>query len=364
MQPLQRCIVKEHSADMKGFCKKNLKMLPFLAFVIIVPVLHLLVVAIDKPFYLTQLTMAAYYALLVIGLSMVLGYAGQISLGHSAFFAMAGYTSAIMVSNDLSKAIPPQLIEKLLQFGIIVAGIEKGSFCFAPWFAAAVAIAITAIIAFLIGLPVLRLHGHYLAMATLAFGLIVYRIVLSSRICGEADGIYGIVPFNLPFGLVICGDSKFKVQNYYVAFTILFFGILLLYNLVNSSTGRLLRAIASNETAAAASGVDVAKVKLKAFVLSAIYAAVAGIMLTHYHGGIGPSEASIMKSVRYLTLVALGGMINLWGALISAIVMEFLSLRGCFVSLDEAVFGILLVVIMMVAPNGILSIRMYLRKNK
>ncbi len=341
--------------------------MPYILFVISVPLLHLVIIAINKPFYLTQLTMAAYYGLLVIGLSMVLGYAGQISLGHAAFFAMAGYTSAIMVSHNFAEVLPNALAKIFIKLGIATCTITENTITalsFTPWFAAITAILITALTAFLIGLPVLKLRGHYLAMATLAFGLIVYRLVLSSKICGEADGIYGVAAFKLPFGIAISGVGNFKVQNYYMAFFILLCGMFLLSNLVNSSAGRLLKAIAGNETAAAACGIDVANIKLKAFVLSAIYAAVAGIMLTHYHGGIGPSEASIMKSVRYLTLVALGGMMNLWGAMISTIVMEFLSLRGVFGSLDEAVFGGLLVIIMMLAPNGVLSIRMLLKRDK
>jgi branched-chain amino acid transport system permease protein len=101
-------------------------------------------------------------------------------------------------------------------------------------------------------------------------------------------------------------------------------------------------------------GVDTAGYKLSLFVISAIIASVAGIFLTHYNGGIGPSEASIMKSVRYVAIVAVGGMANLWGVILASVVLNFLSLRGYFGSYDAAVFGVILVVMMLFAPQGIL----------
>ncbi len=117
--------------------------------------------------------------------------------------------------------------------------------------------------------------------------------------------------------------------------------------------GRALRSIHGNEDAANATGVDTAKYKLHIFVLSAAFSAVAGVFLTHYNGGIGPSEASVMKSIRYVAIVAVGGMANLWGALTMGTALNFFSLRGLFSSFDDAVFGAILIVIMLFAPEGI-----------
>ena len=102
-------------------------------------------------------------------------------------------------------------------------------------------------------------------------------------------------------------------------------------------------------------GVDTARYKLAIFILSAVYAAVGGVLLTHFNGGIGPSEASIMKSVRYVAIVAVGGMANLWGALIMGVLLNFLSLRGYFGSYDDAFFGVILIVIMLFFPDGLLT---------
>jgi branched-chain amino acid transport system permease protein len=207
-----------------------------------------------------------------------------------------------------------------------------------------------------LGIPVLKLKGHYLAMATLGFGIIIYRVVLASEYFGEADGISEVPPFHLFPGLTVSGDFAAREENYYIAWGLLISGMLLLRNLIDSRVGRALRSIHGSQEAAESVGVDTARYKLRVFVISAVFAALAGVFLTHYNGGIGPSEASVMKSVRYVAIVAVGGMAHLWGALSMGIILNFLSLRGVFGSYDDAVFGLILIVIMLFAPNGILSL--------
>ena len=108
------------------------------------------------------------------------------------------------------------------------------------------------------------------------------------------------------------------------------------------------------EDAATASGIDTQSAKLKMFVLSAVLAALGGVFLTHFNGGVGPSEASIMKSVRMVSIVAIGGMANLWGSLVMGVLLNVLSLRGTFGSYDDAVFGCILLGIMLFSPQGLL----------
>jgi branched-chain amino acid transport system permease protein len=154
----------------------------------------------------------------------------------------------------------------------------------------------------------------------------------------------------------VSGDSAGRTQNYYIAWGTLVLGLFLLLNLMQSRVGRALRAIHGSEEAACAMGVNIARFKLQTFVLSAVFAAVAGVLLTHYNGGIGPSEAGVMKSVRYVAIVAVGGMAHLWGAMSMGVLLNFLSLRGVFGTYDDAVFGLILIVIMLFAPDGILSL--------
>ena len=223
-----------------------------------------------------------------------------------------------------------------------------------PWLACVVAILLAVAIAYLVGGPVLKLKGHYLAMATLGFGIIVYRMVLGTGFLGAADGISDVPGFPLPAGLVITGNASSRISNYYLAWGLVILGMVLLLNLIHSRVGRALAAVHGAEDAAGAMGIPTARYKLNTFVLSAVFAALAGVLLTHYNGGIGPSEAGVMKSVRYVAIVAIGGMANLWGALSMSLVLNYLSLRGYFGTYDDAVFGVILILIMLFAPDGLL----------
>jgi branched-chain amino acid transport system permease protein len=313
-------------------------------------------------FYLTQLTMAAYYSLVIIGLCLLMGYAGQISLGHAGFFAIGGYLSALLTTYDLAPHGDKALTGVLSKAGLLVKrqDLYGGEILHLhPWPACIVAVGAAVLIAWVIAGPVLRLKGHYLAMATLGFGVIVFRVVLGTAIFGEADGISEVPAFALLPGLEVSGRISARVSNYYIAWVLVIAGMWTQLNLVDSRVGRALKSIHGAEDAARAVGVDTARFKLKTFVLSAAFAAVAGVLLTHYNGGIGPSEASVMKSVRYVALVAVGGMANLWGALVMGSVLNFLSLRGYFGSMDDAVFGGILILIMLFAPEGLVGLHFF-----
>ena len=332
--------------------------------------IHLLTVVTGTQFYLTQLTMSAYYGLVVIGLGVLMGYAGQISIGHAGFFAIGGYLAAALTTRNLSGLEQVLPLARLESLGLLHHGQDLYGdvlLTVSPWAAALCAVSAAALIALAIGIPVLKLKGHYLAMATLGFGTIIYRLLLASPYFGEADGISEVPGFTLlpavgGLGpLVVSGSPALRVMNYYLAWGVLLVGMLLLLNLIRSRAGRALRALHSSEEAAEAAGVDPARAKLRVFVLSAVYAAVAGVLLTHYNGGIGPSEAAVMKSVRYVALVAVGGMTNLWGTLLMGAGLTFLSLRGVFGTYDDAVFGLILIAVMLFAPEGILSLRRILR---
>lgn len=308
-------------------------------------------------FYLTQLTMSAYYSLVVIGLCVLMGYCGQISLGHAGFFAIGGYLAAAMTTYNLAPLRGQALLSMLDRLGLLVTRKDLYGATllnFHPWFACILAVTAAVLIAFAIGGPVLKLKGHYLAMATLGFGIIIYRIALASAYFGEADGISEVPGFKLLPGLVVSGDFGTRVQNYYIAWGLLVIGMVLLLNLINSRVGRALRSIHSSEEAANAMGVNASRYKLYIFVLSGAFAAIAGVFLTHYNGGIGPTEAGVMKSVRYVAIVAVGGMANLWGALTMGVLLNFLSMRGVFGSYDDAVFGVILILIMLFAPQGVM----------
>jgi branched-chain amino acid transport system permease protein len=312
-----------------------------------------------KPFFLTQLTMSAYYTLVAVGLSILMGFAGQISLGHAAFFAIGGYASGWLTTNDLTPLRGTGLVGLLERAHLLVARADLyggQTLTVHPWAAFAVAVALALAVAFAIGIPVLKLKGHYLAMATLGFGTIVYSVVLGTARFGAADGLTSVPPFPLPGGFSVSGARADRVSNFYVAWGLVALAMLLLVNLVESRVGRALRAIHGAEDAAGSMGVDVARFKLRTFVLSAVLAAVGGSFLTHFNGGIGPGEAAVMKSVRYVAIVAVGGMGSLWGTVATSLALNFLSLRGYFGTLDDAVFGLVLLTVMLFSPDGILRL--------
>lgn len=332
------------------------KYLQLFGFTTLIVVIQLLTHVTDSAYYLTQLTMTAYYTLLVIGLCMLVGYAGQISLGHAGFFAIGGYLSAFLTTHNLSSAKGHPLVELLSKLHILVVrnDLYGGQLLvFHPWPACIIAVCSALIVAYAVGGPVLKLKGHYLAMATLGFGVIIYRIVLGTTALGAADGISDVPGFPLMTGIEIAGKGSGKIVNYYLAWGFVVAGMILLLNLIGSRVGRALSAIHGAEDAAQSMGIPTAAFKLRVFVLSAGFAALAGVLLTHYNGGIGPSEASVMKSVRYVAIVAIGGMTNLWGALSMSLILNYLSLRGSFGTYDDAVFGVILILIMLFAPEGL-----------
>lgn len=313
---------------------------------------------LGKGFLLTQLTMSAYYVLVAVGLCMVMGYAGQISMGQAGFFAIGGYTTASLTTINFAEKTDSVLFKVLDSLGLLISKetlYGDMHIYLNPWITLLVVVIVAGSAAYILGVPVLKLKGHYLAMATMGFGIIIYRIVLGSKVFGEADGISNVPSFPLLPGLEVSGNFQNRISNYYIAWTLVVLAMILLINLINSRVGRALRSLHGGEDAADAMGVDTSRYKVKVFVLGAIFAAVAGFFMTHYNGGIGPSEAGVLKSVRYVSIVAVGGMANLWGALIMGLVLNFLSLRGVFGHLDDAVFGIVLVLIMMFMPEGFIS---------
>lgn len=326
---------------------------PVIGFAAAVPLVHFAMRAAGTEYCLTQLTMAAYYAIVVTGLGLLMGYAGQVSLGHGAFFALGGYTTAVLTTHDFSKW--QAQLAWLRDAHVMVARPDlygNQIFTVTPWAAFLAAMAVAVAAGCLIGYPALRLRGHYLAMATLGFGLIVAKLLAANSFMGAADGINGVPEWRLAPGLVVSGKSAARVENYYLAFALLLAVLVLLRNTVLSRVGRALKAIHDGEKAADAMGINTAAYKLKVFLLSAALAAAAGVFFTHYTAGIGPSEAGALKSLRYVSLAAAGGMSNLWGVAGVSVALNYFSLRGWFGSYDNAVFGALLILIISLAPAG------------
>ena len=332
--------------------------LPVGVFILVMILLQLFFLITGTDYFLKEVTQAMYYTLVVVGLCLLMGYAGQISMGHAGFFAIGGYTTAVLTTNNLLDKANFPIVIFLKSLGLVIERQDlygQDLLVFSPWAAFILAILITVLVSYIIGSAVIRLKGHYLAMATLGFGIIIFTIISAAKIFGQHDPITKVPPFKLFFGLEINGRLPFRVMNYYLACFFLAFAAVLVINLINSRIGRAFKSIHGNEGAANSLGIDTAKHKLSAFMLSAVFAAVAGVFMTHYNAAIGPSEVSITKSIRYVAIVAVGGMSNIWGTVSMGILLNFLSLRGFFGKYDDLIFGIILIAVMVFAPEGLLQ---------
>jgi len=275
---------------------------------------------------------AGIYCLITIGLSLLMGYAGQISLGHAAFFGIGAYVSAILTT----------------RYGLN------------PWLCMALGVVVTSIVAFLVGAPSLKLKGHYLAMATLAFGIIVF-IIFNEEIewTGGPDGMTGIP------GLSVFGYSLNKVERYYYfVWTAVLLVFIFTVNIIQSFSGRALRAIHSSETAAMAMGVNVSGYKIVVFTYSAALASLAGSLYAHYLNFINPSTFDIFFGIKLLIMIALGGMHYIWGAVIGAVLITFLSYEWLhyFDEFEILAYGAILLITTVFLPQGLAGVPDIIKK--
>ena len=276
--------------------------------------------------YTDIMVFAGIYCLITIGLSLLMGYAGQISIGHAAFFGIGAYVSAILT----------------VRYGLN------------PWLCMFIGMIVAAVVAILVGAPSLKLKGHYLAMATLAFGIIIY-IIFNEEIewTGGPDGMSGIPGLSL-FGFEF--DSA--VSYFYLVWGFVFVAFIFTINIIQSGAGRALRAIHSSEPAASAMGVDISRFKIIVFVYSAILASLAGSLYAHYLNFINPSTFDLFFSIKLLIMIALGGMHNIWGAIIGACLITFMSYEWLhyFEELEVIVYGAILLIITIFFPNGLVGV--------
>ncbi len=273
-------------------------------------------------YLVTVLSFALIYAIFVTGLNVFMGYAGQVSFGQNAFAAISGYTSAVLTT---AYAFPP-----LAAFAIGLIGA----------FACALAI----------GFPTLRLKGHYLAMATLATGLIVYEIAVQWQAVTQGYmGISGIPPLGIGSWQVASEKANLIMLAIVTALAILAAAAIR-----HSRLGRAMVAVSGSEDAARTLGVNVARYKLIAFLISACYAAVAGSLFVHVVGFVSPEVFGLHMVVLAFTMLYVGGIGTMAGPLIGAIVISLLPevFRG-FKDYQDLAYGAVLIVLLIYAPRGL-----------
>jgi len=260
-----------------------------------------------------------------LGLNLIYGFTGQFSLGHAAFFGIGAYTSAFIIKTaHFNNTF-------LLIIGLIAGGIFAG------------------VIAFLIGLPILRLRSDYLGIATLGFGIIM-KVIFDNAdavfpVLGGSRGMVGIP----------------QMTNFAWVYLLVFFAVIILRNLINSAPGRALISVREDEIASESVGVNTTKYKILGFVIGSIFAGVAGGLYAHLYAFLHPQNFDFLKSIDVLLIVVLGGMASISGTIIAAVVWVLI-LEGLRVVLPEAIldwrlviYPLLLILIMIFRPGGIFS---------
>jgi len=288
---------------------------------------------------LTVLNIIGLYTIITLGL-ILLGSSGQVSLGQAAFYGLGAYGSALL-SRDLG---------------------------WSPWVTMPVAIIATAGVAYVVGLPTLRLAETFFVLATLGFGIIVNVLMVQLvPVTGGATGLRDIPGLQIA-GMALATDRAF----YYLIWGLALAALLLARNITSHRTGRALRAILGSEVGAAALGVEVSRYKMQVFVASAAYAALAGGLYAHYIRFISPSPFSLYASLFFLIMAVVGGLTSIWGGLLGAAVITLLDqvLRAEVPRVfprvggeyQTAIYGILLVLIMIFFPSGIVRGALDLRR--
>jgi len=289
--------------------------------VILIALVLVLPLVFPSAYYYRVAALVYIFALAVVGLNLLMGFAGQVSLGHAGFVGIGAYAVAVLPTH----------------FGV------------PSWVSVFAGAAVSGLIAFAVGRPILRLRGHYLAVATLGLGLLV-AIVLTNEAAwtGGPDGMS--VPDLTLFGW----RARGSVNWYWISAVTFVVGFWLARNLMDSPTGRALQAIHDSEVAASVLGVDVAAKKLAIFTISAVYASVAGSLLALFNGLATPDMAGFLRSIELVAMVVLGGMGSVVGSLVGAAVLVVLPQALTFFhEYEQALLGLIVVVFMIFLRHGI-----------
>lgn len=269
----------------------------------------------------TVMAIGGIFAIVAIGLNLLVGYAGKISFGHNGFMALGAYTSGILTVN----------------------------YGWSPLLALIAATVGTGLVAFVIGAPILRVRGHYLAMITLAFAQVI--ILVSTRwteVTGGLTGIPGVPDFDL-FGYAF--DTKVKM--YYLIWFLAIALFLLSFRIVDSRFGRALRALGAHEAAAGSLGVNVVRCRIQIFVLSAVFAALAGSLYAHFLNYVNGTFFDLGVMVQLMAILVVGGIGTLWGPVVGAVLLIWVSQNlGGYAEYSQLIFGLLYGGALLFLPRG------------
>ena len=294
---------------------------PYRGLYIVIAILLVLPFVLPNSFYLDLAVRMAINAVIVLGLNLLIGFAGQISLGHAGFLGIGAYASAVLPTH----------------------------FGWHPLLAMAAGAVVTGLLAALVARPIFKLKGHYLAMATLGLGIII-NIALRN----EAQWTGGPDGMPVPAMGLLGFDLTTDKQWYWVVALLLSVSVWTSLNLINSPFGRALRALHGSEVASQVVGVDVVRYKVAIFVLSAVFASLMGSVTAHYVGFVSPNFADFFHSIELVTMVVIGGMASVYGSLVGAVLLTALpQALATFEGWETVVFGSMLMGCMIFLPKGL-----------
>jgi len=302
-----------------------------IALVVFAVLLALMPLAPVPEFWITQANYIGLYTLVVLGLVLLTGVAGLTSFGQAAFVGLGAYSAAYLT----------------LTYGV------------SPWLTVWIGLAFTAVAALVLAWVTLRMSGHYLPLATIAWGLSLFYLLGNLDFLGKYDGLLGIPALDFLGKPLNTGRSFF-----YLLWTLVFLAAIGMTHLLDSRTGRAMRAVKGGSTMAEAMGVDTFRVKVTAFVLAALLASVSGWLFAHFQRTVNPSPFGLNMGIEYLFMAVLGGIGHVWGALVGAGVVQILKdqlqvllpkLMGNSGNYEVIVFGVLLVLMLQYARDGLWS---------
>jgi branched-chain amino acid transport system permease protein len=291
--------------------------------VVILGVLALLItILLRKNYYIDIFTSIGIFFIMLMGLDLFIGYSGQLSLGHNGFFALGAYASAMLT----------------VRMGV------------SPWLAMIIGIVSSLVVGLILAAPFIRLKGFYLALVTMAFGLIIHGLTLAlPEITSGAAGISGVPKLHIGN---ISLNTDFKYCLFVWALVIPIFWLCL--NIINSRIGRIFRAIRDDELAGQTVGVDTTKYKTMVFLLSAALASLSGSIYTHFYRSITPDGVSIFLMFELILMLFIGGRETLWGGLLGAALIK--GLPEIFVELRDyktLAYGVVFILVIVFMPAGI-----------
>jgi branched-chain amino acid transport system permease protein len=293
----------------------------YLGLGLVIAVLLVLPFVLPNSYYMDLAIRMAINAIIVIGLNLLIGFAGQISLGHAGFLGIGAYASAVLPTH----------------------------FGFHPLLAMAAGAAATAVIASVVAKPIFKLKGNYLAMATLGLGIII-NIALRNEAqwTGGPDGM--AVPALSLLGFELGSDK----QWYWMVAGLLAISVWASLNLIDSPFGRALRALHGSEVASQVVGVNIVRYKVAIFVMSAVFASLMGSITAHYIGFVTPNFADFFHSIELVTMVVVGGMASVFGSIVGAVLLTALpQALATFEGWETVVFGSVLMLCMIFLPKGL-----------